>query len=163
MKTMTRTGLVELLNARGGCFPVGILTKTQPKVRKTNNPNPEICRLTRRNVILGAAYESCVNNLQERQGGERSFESEPLPWGQHQGRFMIENKGKLYLAAYPVASGCKGEDKWLTPDGVEVDFSVVEPFLPKASDSKSGVAWRTFALENVLEITLDGETIALQN
>jgi hypothetical protein len=160
-ETMTRSGLVDLINAKGGAFPVGLLTKTQPKVRKTGNPYPEISRVTRRNMFLGASYESCVNNKQERQGGERDFEAESLPWGEHRGRFLIEHKGKTYLAAYPVASGCHGEDKWITPDGVEVDFSVVEPFLPKSNEPKSGVAWRTIALENILEVSLDGRTITL--
>lgn len=164
MKTLTCNELVSFLNSRGGCCPVGLLTETEPKMLKTNNPNKDkrVVRVTRRNGFVGGSYENIVNNAQERQGEARNFEAEPLPWGEHAGRFFITHKGNMYLKFYPLASGCKGEDRWLV-DGVEVDLSVVEPFLPKSGESKSGVPWRTIGLQNVKEITLDGETIALQN
>lgn len=159
---LTREALVEKLNARGGCCPVGLLTATEPRVRKTNNPHPVVIRVTRRNAFIGGSYENIVNNAQERRGEARDFEAESLPWGEHAGRFMITHKGETYLAYYPVATGCKGEDKWLTPDGVELDFSTVEPFLPKSDPPASGVAWRTVKLSNIKEIILDGETITLK-
>lgn len=160
--TMTQAAFADLLNSRGGCTPVGLLTRTSPRVKKTGNPHPEVFRITRRNGFVGGDYESIANNKREREGGERDFEAEPLPWGQHQGRFFIEHKGNLYLKFFPTKSGCKGEDRWVTPDGVEIDLSVVEPFLPKARPNKSGTPWRTIALSSIEEITLDGETIALK-
>jgi hypothetical protein len=161
--TMTRTELVDMLNERGGCTPVGILTRTQPRVRKTGNPNPVVFRITRRNGFVGGSYENIVNNKREREGGERDFEAEPLPWGQHAGRFFVEHKGKYYLKFYPQAAGCRGEDRWVTPDGVEVDLSVVQPFLPKPRKGGSGAEWRTIALSSIEEITLDGETVTLKD
>lgn len=158
---MTREELVSHLNGRGGCTAVGLKTRTSPKLLKKNNPNPTLFRETRRNGFVGGSYESIVNNKQEREGGERDFEAKPLPWGEHAGRFFITHKGSTYLKLFPTATGCKGEDRWVTPDGVEVDFSVVEPFLPKSS-SASGVEWRTIALTSIEEITVDGETITLK-
>jgi len=106
-------------------------------------------------------YENIANNAKERRGEERDFEAEPLPWGQHAGRFFIEHKGNLYLKFFPTKSGCKGEDRWEI-DGIEVDLTVIKPFLPKARPNKSGTPWRTIALNSIEEITLDGETIALK-
>jgi len=160
--TMTRQAFADLLNERGGCSPVGMLTRTEPRVRKTNNPNPKVVRITRRNGFVGGSYENIANNKREREGGERDFEAESLPWGEHAGRFFIAHKGNLYLKFYPLASGCKGEERWETPDGVEVDLTVIQPFLPKARPGKSGTPWRTIGLNSIEEITLDGETIALK-
>jgi len=160
--TMTQAAFADLLNSRGGCTPVGLLTRTQPKVLKRGNPNPVVFRITRRNGFIGGDYESIANNALERKGEERDFEAEPLPWGQHAGRFFIEHKGRLYLKFFPTKSGCKGEDRWETPDGVEVDLTVIQPFLPKAREGRGGVPWRTIALDSIEEITLDGERIALK-
>lgn len=161
-KQMTRSEFAAHLNQRGGCTPVGLLTETEPVLRKKDNPNKDkkVVRITRRNGFVGGSYESIVNNLQEKQGGERTFEAEPLPWGRHLNRFFIEHKGVLYLKFFPLASGCNGEDRWEV-DGVAVDFSVIEPFLPKTSESKSGVAWRVITLTNVKEVSLDGDVIRL--
>ena len=161
-ETMSRNDLVGLLNGRGGCCPVGLLTRTSPKVRKTGNPNPEVFRITRRNGFVGGSYESIANNKQEREGGERDFEAMPLPWGEHAGRYFVAHKGQMYLKFYPMSSGCGGEDRWVTPDGVELDLSVVKPFLPEHKDEgRGGIPWRTIALTSIEEITVDGRTVSL--
>jgi hypothetical protein len=161
-KQMTRSELVNLLNSRGGCCPVGLLTETEPALKKTGNPNKgkKVVRVTRRNGFVGGSYESIVNNAQEREGEARNFEAMPLPWGEHRGRFFIEHKGQMYLKFFPLKSGCNGEDRWEV-DGVAVDFSVIEPFLTKPSDSRSGVPWRVITLTNVKEVSLDGDVIRL--
>lgn len=161
--TMTQADFADLLNRRGGCTPVGLLTRTSPRMLKRGNPNANarVERVTRRNGFIGGDYESIANNARERKGEARDFEAEPLPWGQHAGRFFIEHKGNLYLKFFPTKSGCKGEDRWEI-DGVEVDLTVIKPFLPKASPNKSGTPWRTIALSSIEEITLDGERIALK-
>lgn len=163
MTEMTREELVTFLNNRGGCTAVGLKTRTSPKMLKRGNPNAnaKVERITRRNGFVGGSYESIVNNKQEREGGERDFEAKPLPWGQHAGRYFIEHKGSMYLKLFPTATGCKGEDRWEV-DGVEVDLSVVQPYLPKSSPSASGVEWRTIALTSIEELTVDGETITLK-
>ncbi len=161
--TMSRNEFAALLNGRGGCTPVGLLTRTSPKVRKTGNPNPVVFRITRRGGFIGGDYESIANNKNERQGEARDFEALPLPWGQHAGRFFIEHKGNLYLKFFPTANGCKGEDRWVTPDGVEIDLAVIQPFLPEAGEGRGGVPWRTIGMTSIEEVTIDGQTITLKD
>ena len=160
---LTREELVAFLNGRGGCTAVGMKTRTSPKMLKTGNPNKDakVERVTRRNGFVGGDYESIANNKLEREGEARSFEAMPLPWGEHRGRFFIEHKGNMYLKFFPTASGCKGEDRWEL-NGVEIDLSVVEPFLPKGGENRGGVPWRTIALTSIEELTVDGETIFLK-
>jgi len=159
---MSRKDFAEMLAKRTGAFPAGMLTKTQPKVRKTGNPFPNIVRTTRRNVFLGGSYESIVNNAQERQGGERDFTAQELPWGKAVNRFFIAHKDRLYLRYFPVASNCKGEETWTTSEGIQVPYEAIQPFLAESKPSNEvGVSWRTVALDNVHEVTMDGDEIAL--
>jgi hypothetical protein len=139
MKTITRTSLVNLLNERGGATPVTILTVTEPKLRKTGNPFAKVGveRETRRNGFVGGSYESIANNKREREGGDRDFTAEPLPWGQHAGRFFITHKGQTYLKLFPVQTGVKATDSWRTKDGQPLSIDDVKPFLPKSGTSSS--------------------------
>lgn len=160
--TMTRDEFARLLSERTGAFAVGLKTRTEPRVRKTNNPNPTVVRVTRRNGFLGGDFESCTNNLRERQGGERDFTAQPLPWGEHLNRYLIGHKGALYLKVFPVATGCKGEDRWETPEGKALDFDAeVKPFLPETKQDENKAAWRTIALKSIEEVTMDGAVITL--
>lgn len=160
-QVMTRECFVAFLSKQTGAFPVGLLTVTEPKARKTGNPYPGAKRETLRNVFLGGSYESIVNNAQERDGGTRSFVADSLPWGESINAFLIGNKGKLYLRYFPVKSGCKGQDKW-THNGAEIPVESVQPFLyTSAPSNDAGVEWRTVGLDNVMEVSIKGETIKL--
>lgn len=159
-QTITRNEFAALLDARGGCAPVGILTVTQPKMRKTGNPFSVVSRICRRNGFVGGDYESIVNNKQEREGGERDFEAEPLPWGRHVSRFFIAHNGALYLKFFSRRAGVEGVDLWLA-DGKAVPEEAVQPFLSAHKESASGVAWRAIKLDNVQEVVMDGQTFSL--
>lgn len=160
-QVMTRSCFVEYLSKCKGAFPAGMLTVTEPKARKTGNPYPGAKRETRRNVFLGGSYESIVNNAQEKAGDSRDFVAQPLPWGESINAFLIGNKGKLYLRYFPIKSGCKGQDRW-THNGAEICVEAVQPFLyTSAPSNDAGVEWRTVSLDNVQEISLNGETVKL--
>lgn len=159
-ESLSRPEFARLLNERGGACPVTILTHTEPKLLKTGNPFSTVVRVTRRNGFIGGSYENIVNNAQEKQGGERDFEAESLPWGQHAGRFFITHKDNLYLKFFHQHGGVEGVDKWIA-DGVEVPVEQVQKFLPKHKDGEAGVAWRAIKLSNILEVVIDGKTIDL--
>lgn len=161
MQIIKREDFAALLSSKVGAFPVGMVTVTEPKMRKTGNPYIGVTRTTRRNVFLGGSYESIVNNKLQKDGGSRSFVADPLPWGTAVNRFLIENKGKLYLRYFPVVNGAKGEDKW-TLNGEEIPVEKVQPFLYESAPSNgAGVEWRTVALENVKTVQMDGEEYIL--
>ena len=160
-QVMTRECFVAFLSKQKGAFPVGLLTVTEPKARKTGNPFIGAKRETLRNVFLGGSYESIVNNAQEKAGDSRDFVAQPLPWGESINAFLIGNKGKLYLRYFPVKSGCKGQDKW-THNGAEIPVESVQPFLyTSAPSNEAGVEWRTVGLDNVMEVSIKGESIKL--
>lgn len=158
MRNISRNALVELIKSTNKTGPAGIITRTEPKMRKTNNPHyGAIFRVVQRNVFLGADYQNSTNNKLEREGKERDFESGSLPWGQHDGRFFILHKnGKRYLKFFPQKNV---REVWLNSEGQEVDKSEIEPFLYKPSYTI--VPWRTVALDNVVEIKFNGEHYVL--
>jgi hypothetical protein len=90
---ITRTAFYELLSSMNAGTPVGIVTLTEPKMRKTGNPYAGNCqRLAKRNGFIGCEYESCANNAMERAGLPRDFTAGPLPWGERDGRYFIAHK-----------------------------------------------------------------------
>lgn len=66
----------------------------------------EVTKLSDGNVQLFYSYENAVNNRLERQGDERTFEAQSLPWGEWlvPNKF-ISHKGGLYLRAYTYDGG----------------------------------------------------------
>jgi hypothetical protein len=83
-------------------------------------------------------------------------------------RNLVRHKdtGKLYIVFYPHREGSVMEDTW-TVDGNEISQDVLTPYLPPVSDgskrqeTEKAVAWRTIALDNVVQITVHGETFMI--
>lgn len=181
MKIITSTKLTEmLLNYTGSTF-VTLVTATEPKMnqkhRDTKAPNPflgrRVSRMAQRHCILGASYENVVNHQRAREGHPVEFKAESL-WngaGEHLegSRNLVRHKstGKLYLVFYPHREDSVMQDTW-TVDGKEVDQAELAPYLPSTSGSKRQetereVPWRTVALENVVQITIYGETYMISH
>lgn len=165
MKTViSRQDFAQLLRARGGAFPVSLLTRTEPKLKKKGNPYADrgIVRITKRNGFVGGDYENIANNKREREGEDRSFEAGSLPWGKHLDRFFIEHNEALYLKFFPIRAAVEGIDEWQTSDGQPVSFDQIKDFLPERREDGSGVPWRVITLRNIIEATLNGQEYALR-
>lgn len=181
MKIITTDKLTEmLLNYKGSTF-VTLVTATEPKMnqkhRETKAPNPflgqRVLRMAERHCILGASYENVVNNQRGREGHPVEFKAESL-WngaGEHVegSRNVVRHKGtgNLYLVFYPHREGSVMQDTW-TVNGIEIQPSELTPYLPPVSGSKRQetdreVLWRTVSLENVVQITIYGETYMVAN
>lgn len=179
MQIITCSGFYNLLNnsycAKAAC----ISTTTMPRMRKTNNPWFGNCqRIARRQVFLGVNYQSCGEKLRQRllasiDNGTIDpetltaaqiefvnagpFESGPLPWGQHDGRYFVKHKGQRYLRFYPVPGTLN--DRWETiTSGSLIDHEELKPFL---YDSNGPVPWRTVKLRNIQQANLDGKQYQL--
>lgn len=179
MKIITADNLTEmLLNYKGSTF-ITLVTATEPKMnqkhRETKALNPflgkRVRRMAERHCILGASYENAVNNRRasEEHPEAGSFKAESL-WsgaGEHVegSRNVVRHKitGKLYLVFYPHREGSVIQDTW-TVNGIEIQPSELAPYLPpvsegsKRQETERAVAWRTVALENVVQVTIYGET-----
>jgi hypothetical protein len=165
MKTViSQQDFAALLRARGGAFPVSVLTRTEPKLKKTGNPYADrgVVRITKRNGFVGGDYESIANNKREKDGGERDFEAGSLPWGTHLDRYFIGHKDALYLKFFPIRAAVEGIDEWQTSDGQPVPFDAIAPFLPERKEADSGVPWRVITLRNIIEATLNGEEYVIR-
>jgi hypothetical protein len=182
MRIITKDKLVEmLLNYQGASF-ITLVTATTPKMnlrhRETKAPNPflgkRVLRTANRHGILGASYEQAVNNQRVReehpQGGEFKAESLWNGAGEHVegSRNLVRHKtsGKIYVVFYPHREGSVMEDTW-TVDGTEISQDALVPYLPPVSDgskrqeTERAVAWRTIAIDNVIQITVHGETFMI--
>ncbi len=162
-REITREGFIDLLSLRGGATPVTVLTVTEPRLKKTGNPFVGVTRETRRNGFVGGSYESIANNKREREGEARDFEAHPLPWGRHYNRYFIEHKGSFYLKVFPVTTGVESVDIWRDEAGNVLSVDDLKPFFPKKSENRGNVEWRTVKVDNIYEITLDGERLRLVN
>jgi len=158
MTTITRQEFYELLSGMDAGTPVGIVTLTEPRMRKTGNPYVGNCqRLAKRNGFIGCEYESCANNAMERAGLPRDFVAGPLPWGERDGRYFIQHKGNKYLRFYPVPGTT--QDRWQTMDGTEIDKTDIEEFLYSSKDNP--VPWRTVRLDHLMSCNVAGEQYTL--
>lgn len=90
MKTLTQSGLRDLLYSVRGATPVTISALTQVKTAKY----PGLTKLARVNGMLAASYSASVS----RKVGV-PFESGPRPWGHRVAgcTHLVEHKGAFYL------------------------------------------------------------------
>lgn len=75
-------------------------------------------------------YETAVNNAQERDGQERTFQVSERKWGRHwQGsEIVIEHKGRLYMQIRTTKNSIS-ESTFVDSAGNEYTYEEVEPFL----------------------------------
>ena len=81
-----------------------LVTATTPKMRKGGNPflDTTITKICKQQMQFGYNYENAVNNRIENElGAERTFEAEPLAWGEWVvPNKIITHKGELYGRFY---------------------------------------------------------------
>lgn len=177
MPTMTRDDLVSVMQDRRGAFFTTIVAETAPPVRKTNNPHPNVKKISRVNGMLNWIYENSVNRQRTKEnqpldanGDVEHFVAKPRKWGQRVRRDdgsvtpLVENKGKHYLELKVERSlGYEYRD-----NGQTIDPSVIEPFLPKREEGArqevdDPVILRDYSVENIQQITIDGIVYEITN
>ena len=153
-----------------GTFGIEMLSITEPKMRKTNNPfYGRVKKATfMRNVAIGYNYENVVNNRLERQGNERSFVCEK-PNGKTwliNGLILCADKDetKKYLRTTMRPNMTTHvvyllDERVVTNKDIEAE---IKSFMPKSAPSKkqsecglsdeNQVVVRDFTVENVLAL-----------
>lgn len=182
MNIISSQSLVQLLLSQRGATFATVVTATEPSMTKKNRntgaANPflgsRVRRVADRRVMLGASYENAVKNRREREGHDNpsEFRAESLWNGAGEAvdgsRIVVRHKttGKLYLVLYPYRDGHVAQDLW-TVNGATIDAQELAPYLSAPSrssgrqETENPVAWRTVALENVVQMTLNGETLTI--
>lgn len=177
MKTISHAELVELIKNTKGAFPIGLLTNTEAKARKTGNPFGEIRKISRLVGFCGAKYEDAVNREGGRQGVDTNFEAESRSWGQWVvPNKVAEHKGRLYLRTQSTP-GQREQSRakvlsYLNLEGQPLKKSDIEQFLIEKSSSKKQenaglskekqIEVREFAFDSIQKIRVNGKTYRLK-
>ena len=117
--------------------------------------------IIRTDCQLNYSYENAVNNRLAKQGDEKNFVAQSLPWGEWvegQENKLIEHKGSLYLRYYEVANA----DRYATAE----EFQKIMDYLKsKKTDSnrqtevglvENQVKPKVVKLVNVLRLAVNG-------
>ena len=177
---ITIADLKAKIAERKGATAVQVVTTTQPKMRKTNNPfYGRVRRIAARSGMLNANYENAVNHQRAREDHPEAgeFNANAL-WngkGEHVSPSIVRHtvNGEEYLVFYPTRTTEDGkpianQDLWLL-DGNPVDGETLEQiksFLCESGKSKrqetdKQISWRTIKLENVSQVTMGGELLEI--
>lgn len=147
---------------------VTITTLTEPKMNKRGNPLfGRVVKFAVRNCQFGYDYENAVNNRLERQGCERSFSAEKLPWGQWLvPNKIITHKDNLYGRFY-VAKDCVVKSAYLVDGRLATaeEMEIIKTFEVKRTSSARQEADGLFEnqvkpydvnLDNILAVKASG-------
>ena len=151
-----------ILSLKKGLFGNKVVTLTEPKMLKRNNPfianGDSVQKITYYNNIgLGLSYENSTNNKLERMGEERNFEAEKpkgMVWDSYPFILRSEkNPQQKYLRMQFYANtSCKSlylvNGRIATPKQIET----IKEFLPKSNSSDSLIKVVSVKLENVVKI-----------
>lgn len=141
MNAISKNGLYDLLASIKGATIVSLVTLSDVRMRKTNNPliGHSVQKQTYRVCQFGYSYENAVNNRLEKQGDERTFVAESLAWGEWAvPNKIISHKGEFYGRFYSM----KGQSEHTTViyfvDGVVANKEQMAIIKEFEQVSKSG-------------------------
>lgn len=84
-----------------GCVFAHLTTETTVKIPKKYGISGVVTKVVSKVVQLNYSYENAVNNRLEREGKDRDFTAQSLPWGVwFVTNKIIAHKGKFYLRYY---------------------------------------------------------------
>ena len=161
-------------NIKKGTFGVTMITKTEPKMNKRNNPFfgrvQKITYLS--NVGLGLSYQNTINNRLERLELENNYQAEK-PKGKHFINDFILASDKdetIHYLRTTMYKNTKSETIYLL-DGQIVDGDIlkeIKVFIPKATtcqkqqnaglEEQDQVIVRDFKVENIIHLA-QGEKV----
>lgn len=162
----------EELGGKGSKF-CSLITVTSPKVKKTNNPNPIVHKVSNSTYTLNFDYATRVENARERAGLDREYEK-GTSWHEQvrdsKGRLVPlcrhKEKGTLYFYA---ALKEVNDSKYFNEAGEELNYATdVAPFeYSKGVSTRQGLSAEdqirpnAITLDNVKAIKYGGECIIL--
>lgn len=159
-----------LANLKGNNF-IAVATLTDAKMNKRNNPLAgRVMKLTEAVYQFGYSYENAVNNRLEKQGDERNFTTDSLPWGSWivPNKFIAHN-GEIYVRFYTTASNRPKvtyfvDNRLATAEEIEI----IKSFTPAPKENAKQAAYgltenqvkpMAINLKNIKKIKVNGEEI----
>jgi hypothetical protein len=158
-KIITRGELTAILAAVKGVTFSTIVTRTEPKLLKTNNPFTGIKKVSRVNVTIGFNYQNSVNNQRQREGSDTDFESLPRKWGERiKGTPLVSHNGNMYLEAKVEKTL---DHMYINTHGQNIPDDLIAPFLPKHGETRQEldkeVILRDYKIDSIIGIKINGE------
>ena len=163
MKSISKVELVKVLESVKGCTFLGLDYVAPVTMTKTGNPylGNEVTKSQSLTGNFGFSYENSVNSQLVREGKEADFEMQQRTWGENLGKGIILNPKNGEISIQLKLDNHASEVVYRI-DGNVVEKSVLEPFLPKKSPSKSQgtdkeVRLGTYKLDRIKAVRMNGE------
>ena len=172
---MNTKELAQMLINLNGATICNLTYITDAKLLKRGNPLKD-CKVDKIESLVcqfGYNYQNSVNNRLEKQGDEREFVADSLPWGKWiVVNKIIEHNGELYARFY-VMQGGKREVLYLVNNEIatSAQVEVIKQFTPARKESnrqaESGLTENqckpfTINLKNVISLKVNGEEYRLK-
>jgi hypothetical protein len=173
--TLTQKQLLERLKNSQGTVIVGIEAITDARANKTGNPHGKILKHVRAVGIVGADYQTSVNNEALRQNGKPVFKAEKLPWGEWlvNGK-VIQHNGRLYMRTQCTPGQRRKQPakvlSYRDENGKFISKDEAMKFVPVRQEStkqqnKTGIEktlWvSTYAFDSIKKVRIGGQTYEL--
>jgi hypothetical protein len=180
-KILTHGQLIAMINSTNGALPVGLLSETDSKAKKTGNPYGRILKRSRSVGWIGVNYQASVEREAARQGNSVCFDADPLPWGNWLiPNKVISHKGEFYLRTQSTPGGRKRQPAKVLgfrseATGQFLSYETVKPFLPPVRESnkqaeeaglegsENQIKVRTYKFDSIQKIRIGGVTYTLIN
>jgi len=168
--SITQTELINILNGIEKPTFCNLLTETIVKMNKGKTkegsiePNPyfdKVVKIKSGNFLIGSEYEKRVIVNDEKEGGEGDFKSQESKVGKHISRCVLfnEKKNRYYLSLerFPEV---KPKVEYLF-EGNTIDKVIFDKWITDSNNYQNQpqerkVEWTTLMLENIREISLNG-------
>lgn len=169
---LTALQLEALLMSLRGAMPIQLTCRTEPKMNKGGRGgvpvNPyygHVVKHTTANVFINHNYTNSVNRQRVKEGKEADFTASERQWGMkvpHTPLVLHEAKQEYYLEARFLGNT---KSVWFHNNHI-IEKERLTQWLPKdysnsdhqGLESEDEVIIRTYALKNVVSITMNGKT-----
>lgn len=165
--------LIERIENLKGCKIVTITYRTSVKLPKKYGIDGAVTKETKTQGQLNYDYTNAVNNRLEKQGGEREFVAQNLPYGKWvngQENKLIEHKGELYLRFYTMKNAKSEKAYFVNGMPATAEQIVVIKNYESSKYQQSGtqaavglvenqVMPKNIKLSNIIELRVDKEII----
>lgn len=163
--------MIDLLLTIDHAQPVGIVTRTVPKMRKTDNQfYDRITKLTEANVFASVDYERSVNAQREREGKEANFQAAERAFGERE----FVNGKKTCVIRHTTKDGArrtymeaffyghlKCETRYILDNRSDIAKAEFQEFLYAPSSANrqeldNERVCRTYDVNNIVELRYNG-------
>ena len=175
---MTREQFREFVGNINGCKFINVIALTDADMYLKGNPfRGRVKKFTITPMQFGYDYENAVNNRLEREGKERTFSADNLPWGawvEGMRNKVLTHKGMMYLRTYCVRN--RKPKTYYLVDGVLAtaeQMLEIKQWLKPTSvsikqenaglDEEYQVKPRDYKFESIIAVTINHTRIYLED